>query len=384
VQVSAAKAFASVVSTPLLVRAAATVIAGTFAASLTYASPIAKAVEAPRLRAEVMLPLGLQDGTSISDTVRYDVSKVLVDVTTVGDAIDYIIVTKVIQDYVTTVDTLTSTTTKPLDSDTTDADIDADPANTVDFASFNLNKPDVADSVAASDAARLHPQLAKADSVSMSDGIDYLTVGKVLADPVATADEIDYFDAVIVKADTAETSDTTAKTLVKPDVVDSVDVADEARLHPLKDAQDSVVVGDAIDDFVVGLDKQDSVITDELLAKELTRPDVADTASTSDADAKTLVKPDMADSVALDDIAAKHAVKVADDSATTDDTTAKTVTAVLADSVTVVDLADARLVPIRQFDDAPATNDVLTITNVGVGVDSLTMNGYQFDTARFN
>lgn len=383
VQVSAARVFASIVSTPVTVRATATLLAGTLAASLAYAVPVAQVTEQPRLRAEIMLPTRIEDGVVASEYVAIAISTAYVDIVVTGDAIDYITVIKVLNDTVTTSDALIRVHTKPLDFDQTDADVDPDPVTTSDATALAFTRPDIADSVAATDAAALHPQPVATDSVATSDGINYLNPTKVLADTATTGDSIGPFVAVSVLADSATTSDADAKTLVRPDVVDSVTVGDSIAISPTKDVQDTTTTSDAINYLDSILDKQEVAVTSDATVVDLTRPDVADSVATSETQTYNTTSV-QADDTTVSDADTKAITQVSADTATTSDSDAKAVTAVLADSVTVTDASTQLNVPTRQFDETPATSDTLRIADVGTGVDSLTINGYPFDTARFN
>jgi len=307
--VGAVKALVSLATEIVAPKAAAVVTAGILAVSTAYAVPKANYVEAPKISATISFPVQFMDGATPSDTVAISISKIFFDVSTTGDSIDYFTFTKVLNDTVTTSDALTKVHTRPLDFDQTDADVDPDPVTTSDAAALAFTRPNIADSIVATDVAALHPKPVAADSVATSDSINFLNPTKVLNDTATTGDSIGPFVAVSILADTATTTDANAKTLVRPDVADSTTV--------------------------------------------------------SDSDAKSVIQ-------------------VSADTVTANDSNAKAITSVLADSVTVTDTSEQLNVPTRQFDETPATTDTLVIADVGTGVDSLAINGYQFDTAKFN
>lgn len=307
--VGAVKALVSLATEIVAPKAAAVVTAGILAASTAYAIPKANYVEAPKISATISFPVQFMDGATPTDTVAILIDKIFFEVSTTGDSIDYFTFTKVLNDTVTTDDSLTNVHTKPLDFDQTDADVDPDPVTTSDAAALAFTRPDIADSVTATDIAALHPKPVAADSVTISDSIDYLNATKAIDDTVTADDSIGPFVAVSI---------------------------------------------------------------------------LADTATTTDADAKTLVRPDIADSTTVSDADTKEISQVSADAVTADDSDAKDITSVLDDSVTVTDVLTVLTTPTRQIDDTPATSDTLVIADVGTGVDSLTINGYPFDTAKFN
>jgi hypothetical protein len=382
--VGAVKALVSLAKEITAPRAAATITAGFLAMSAAYAAPKYEASETPRLRAEISFPVQFMDGATPIDTVAITIDKVFVDVSTVGDAIDYYTFVKVLNDSVTTSDFLTKVHTKPLDFDQTDADVDPDPAFATDFPSFDLTRPDIADSVATSDAANLHTTKARQDVATTSDGIDYLVATKVLVDTAVPTDVINSF--VLIRpdvADTATTSDADAKTVTKPDLASAAGATDAAALHPQPVYTDAVGTADAIDFLNPTKVLQDTATTADALAKDLTRPDVADTATTSD-DPDFATTKILADAAAATDDKSLAVTKVATDTATTSDADAKTVVAVLADSVTVTDAADVLLVPVRFFTEDPSAADNLVIAEFTTGVDSRSINGYAIDESQFN
>ena len=307
--VGAVKALVSLATEIVAPKAAAVVTAGILAVSTAYAGPKANYVEAPKIIATISFPVQFMDGATPTDTVAILIGKIFFEVSTTGDSIDYFTFTKVLNDTVTTSDALTKVHTRPLDFDQTDTDVDPDPVTTSDAAALAFTRPNIADSIVATDVAALHPKPVATDSVTTSDGINYLNPIKVLDDTVATGDSIGPFVAVSI---------------------------------------------------------------------------LVDTATTTDANAKTLVRPDIADSTIVSDANTKEISQVSADTVTTSDSDAKAVTAVLADSVTVTDASSQLNVPTRQFDETPATADTLVVADVGTGVDSLTINGYPFDTAKFN
>ena len=382
--VGAVKALVSLASEITAPKAAAVVTAGILAMSAAYAAPKATYLDSPRLRAEVTFPVQFMDGATPSDTVAITIDKVFVDVSTVGDAIDYYTFIKVLNDSVTTSDSLTKVHTKPLDFDQTDADVDPDPAFATDFPSFNLTRPDIADAVATSDAANIHTTKVSQDVATTSDGINFLVATKVLVDTAVPTDVINSF--VLIRpdvADTATTSDANAKTVTKPNLASAAEATDAAALHPQPAYADAVGTADAVNFLNPTKVLQDTAATTDTLVKDLTRPDVADTATTSD-DPDFATTKILADAAAATDDKSLAVTQVSADTATVADNDAKAMTSVLADSVTVTDALTSLNVPTRQFNDAPATTDTLVIADVGTGVDSLTINGYQFDTARFN
>jgi hypothetical protein len=382
--VGAVKALVSLATEITAPKAAAVVTAGILAMSAAYAAPKATYLDSPRLRAEVSFPVQFMDGATPSDTVAITINKVLVDVSTVGDTINYFTFIKVLNDAVTTTDSLTKVHTKPVDFDQTDADVDPDPAFATDFPSFDLTRPDIADSVATSDAANLHTTKARQDVATTSDGIDYLVATKVLVDTAVPTDVINSF--VLIRpdvADTATTSDANAKTVTKPDLASAAGATDAAALHPQPVYTDAVGTADAIDFLNPTKVLQDTATTADALAKDLTRPDVADTATTSD-DPDFATTKILADAAAATDDKSLAVTKVATDTATTSDADAKTVVAVLADSVTVTDVATANIVPVRFFTEDGTTSDNLAIREFTTGVDSRSINGYAFDESQFN
>jgi hypothetical protein len=382
--VGAVKALVSLATEITAPKAAAVVTAGILAMSAAYAAPKATYLDSPRLRAEVSFPVQFMDGATPSDTVAITINKVLVDVSTVGDTINYFTFIKVLNDAVTTTDSLTKVHTKPVDFDQTDTDVDPDPAFATDFPSFNLTRPDIADSVATSDAANLHTTKARQDVATTSDGIDYLVATKVLVDTAVPTDVINSF--VLIRpdvADTATTSDANAKTVTKPDLASAAGATDAAALHPQPVYTDAVGTADAVNFLNPTKVLQDTATTADALAKDLTRPDVADTATTSD-DPDFATTKILADAAAATDDKSLAVTKVATDTATTSDADAKTVVAVLADSVTVTDAATASIVPVRFFTEDGTTSDNLTIREFTTGVDSRSINGYAFDESQFN
>ena len=384
--VGAVKALVSIAKEVVAPKAAAVVSAGILAASAAYAVPKVTYVDAPRIRAEVSFPVQFMDGAIPIDEVAISIDKVLLDVSTVGDAVDYFTFVKVLNDAVTTSDTLTKVHTKPVDFDQTDADVDPDPVFATDFPSFDLSRPDVADDASTSDLAAKHTTKVAQDVATTSDGIDYLVATKVLVDTAVPTDVINSF--VLVRpdvADTATTSDTDAKQVTKPDLASEAQTTDAAAYHPQTVYQDTVGAADAIDYLNPTKVLTDTATTSDAVAKDLTRPDVADTATTSDTNAKQVTKPDVADTaVAADAINSFTGTKVLADTATTSDTTAKSVTAVLADSVTVTDEATANIVPVRFFTEDSTVADNLVIAEFTTGVDSRSINGYAIDESQFN
>ena len=384
--VGAVKALVSLASEIAVPKAAAVVTAGILAMSAAYAAPKATYLDSPRLRAEVTFPVQFMDGATPSDTIAVAIDKILLDVSTTGDAIDYFTFTKVLNDAVTTTDSLTKVHTKPVDFDQTDADVDPDPAYATDFPSFDLTRPDIADTATTSDLAAKHSTKVSQDVATTSDGIDYLVATKVLVDTAVPTDIIDSF--VLVRpdvADTATTSDADAKSVTKPDLTSAAQATDAAAYHPQPVYTDVVATADAIDYLNPTKVLSDTAITSDAAAKDLTRPDVADTATTSDADAKQVTKPDLTDSaVATDAINSFAGIKVSTDTATTSDSDIKSITAVLADSVTITDVANAQIVPIRFFTEDGTTSDNLAIREFTTGVDSRSINGYAIDESQFN
>jgi hypothetical protein len=384
--VGAVKALVSLASEITAPKAAAVVTAGILAMSAAYAAPKATYLDSPRLRAEVTFPVQFMDGATPSDTVAIAINKVLLDVSTTGDAVDYFTFTKVLNDAVTTTDSLTKVHTKPVDFDQTDADVDPDPAYATDFPSFSLTRPNIADDAATSDLAAKHTTKVSQDVATTSDGINFLVATKVLVDTAVPTDVINSF--VLVRpdvADTATTSDANAKTVTKPDLTSAAGATDAAAYHPQVVYSDTVGTADAIDYLNPTKVLADSASTSDAAAKDLTRPDVADTATTSDADAKQVTKPDLTDTaVATDAINSFTGTKVLADTATTSDADVKSITAVLADSVTVTDAATANIVPVRFFTEDGTTSDNLAIREFTTGVDSRSINGYAIDESQFN
>lgn len=383
--IGAIRAAVSVGYGALSEKVVATVTAGLLASSAAYAAPAYTALESPRLRAELSFPVQFMDGARPSDTVAISIDKVLVDVTTNSDAIDYFTFTKVLNDAVTTSDVLTKVHTKPLDFDQTDADVDPDPAFATDFPSFDLTRPDVADSVASSDLAAKHTTKALQDVATTSDGIDYLVATKVLVDTAVPTDVINSF--VLVRpdvADTATTSDTDAKQVVKPDLTSAAAATDTAVLDAVKAPSDTVSTSDAINHLNPTKVLQDTAAATDALAKDLTRPNVADTTlATDDPDfSATKVLTDGA--AAADAVNSFTGTKILVDTATTSDTDAKTVTAVLADSVVATDVLDANLVPVRFFTEDGTTSDNLVVAEFTTGVDSRSVNGHTINESQFN
>jgi hypothetical protein len=383
--VGAVKALVSLATEITAPKAAAVVTAGILAMSAAYAVPKANYVETPKISAAISFPVKFMDGATPSDTVAIRIDKILLDVSTTGDAIDYFTFVKVLNDAVTTTDSLTKVHTKPVDFDQTDADVDPDPAFATDFPSFDLTRPDIADSVATSDVANKHTTKVRQDVATTSDGIDYLVATKVLVDTAVPSDVINSF--VLVRpdvADTATTSDADAKAVTKPDLASAAAATDAAAYHPQTVYTDAVGATDAIDYLNPTKVLQDTATTADAAAKDLTRPDVADTAVTSDADAKQVTKPDLADSATATDSNSMSVTKVATDTATTSDANAKTVVAVLADSVAVTDVANVNIVPVRFFTEDSSTADNLRIAEFTTGVDSRSINGYAIDESQFN
>jgi hypothetical protein len=382
--VGAVRALVSLAKEITAPKAAATITAGFLAASAAYAAPKYEASETPRLRAEISFPVQFMDGATPIDTVAISIDKVFVDVSTVGDAIDYYTFVKVLNDSVTTSDFLSRVHTKPLDFDETDADVDPDPAFATDFAAFDLTRPDIADSVATSDFANKHTTKVRQDVATTSDGIDYLVATKVLVDTAVPTDVIDSF--VLVRpdvADTATTSDADAKQVTKPDLSSNAETSDAAALHPQPVYADTAEATDAIDFLNPTKVLADGAGATDELAKDLTRPNVADTATTSDDPDFTATKV-LADTATTFDVNAKVATKLLADEATTADANTKVITAVLADSVTVTDDAEVLLVPLRFFTEDSSTADNLVIAEFTTGVDSRSINGYAIDESQFN
>ena len=382
--VGAVKALVSIAKEITAPKAAAAITAGILVASAAYASPKAVYVDSPRIRAEVSFPVQFMDGATPSDTVAISIDKIFLDVSTVGDSIDYFTFTKVLNDAVTTTDSLTKVHTKPLDFDQTDADVDPDPAFATDFPSFDLTRPDIADTATTSDLAAKHSTKVSQDVATTSDGIDFLVATKVLVDTAVPTDVINSF--VLVRpdvADTATTSDADAKQVTKPDLASAAEATDAAALHPQPVYTDTVGTADAIDFLNPTKVLQDTATTSETVAKDLTRPNVADTATASD-DPDFITTKILADAAAATDDKSLAVTKVATDTATTADANAKTVVAVLADSVTVTDAADVLLVPVRFFTEDSSTADNLVIAEFTTGVDSRSINGYAIDESQFN
>ncbi len=390
--VGAVKALVSIAKEIVAPKATAVVTAGILAASAAYAAPKFSYLEAPKIRAEVSFPVQFMDGATPSDTVSISINKVLLDVSITGDSIDYFTFTKVLNDAVSVSDVLTKVHTKPVDFDQTDADVDPDPAFATDFASFDLTRPDLADSVATSDAAAKDTTKVRQDVATTSDGIDYLVATKILVDTAVPSDVIDSF--VLVRpdvADTATTSDTNAKTVTKPDLASAAAATDAAAYHPQTVYTDSVVASDAVDYLDSTKVLADDATVTDVLAKDLIRPDVADTATTSDADAKQVTKPDVADTTTVTDTALLHPkpvyqdtvgtadaidylnpTKVLQDTATTSDTLAKDLTRPnVADTALATDDPDFSATKILA-DGATATDAVNSFTGTKVLADTAT------------
>lgn len=383
--VGAVKALVSVVSDLTAVKITASLTAGILAVSSAYAIPKADAVDTPKLRAEVSFPVQFMDGATPSDTVAIAINKILLDVSTTGDAVDYFTFTKVLNDAVTTTDSLARVHTKPVDFDQTDADVDPDPVFATDFPSFSLNRPDLADTVSTSDLAATHPTKVSQDVATTSDGIDYLVATKVLVDTAVPTDVINSF--VLVRpdvADTATISDANAKTVTKPVLASAAQATDAAAYHPQPVYTDVVTTADAINYLNPTKVLSDTATTFDATAKNLTRPDVTDSVTISDTQALTGTKVLADTAVTADAIDSFVATKVLDDIAATSDADSKEVTAVLADSVTVTDSLSSLNVPTREFSDSSTPSDTLQITEVASGVDSRTINGMDFNKSQFN
>lgn len=194
--------------------------------------------------------LGKSSDVTSSDALNsFDIGKNPSDTATPNDEVNSFEVAAVLADTVTMTDVIAKTPAYEFDYDTLDADADPDPVSATDVMAKDFTRPDITDSVEATDAIAKTSDTVRTDTVTIAD---------VLANDLAK-----------VATDTAEATDTTALSPTKI-ATDTVTVADVLNsLDPIKVATDSVTGSDAVNTFAVTKGLTDSVTMAESIATEL-------------------------------------------------------------------------------------------------------------------
>lgn len=352
------RAAASVlVSSGKPIRAAAELV--TLALSVSYVS-LAAAVVPVNIRAEVFIPdlLPAYSDVTTSDRInRIAVGKFEFDVVVADEQVSIDIVRGVTADTVEAVDTIALAPEKnvedtvtssdvsfssigktltdsvtveemmvrviahPIDTDPTDADVDADPVAMADAAVFGAGKT-LIDSASATDAINSF-DVAKvtSDTATMADTAT-TAVGKTAADDVTATDAINSFgitqgkeDAVtaadtnnkligrVADTDTVTMADATGIDVSRGATADSVTASDTSALAVGKSADtDTVEVADAINSFAVGKGLTDTATASDSVSNTVDKSAGTDTVTMGDTLASAWVaQSEVADTVSMAD-----------------------------------------------------------------------------------
>ncbi len=238
----------------------------------------------------------LTDSTAATDADAKTVGKVAADSVTSTEAINTKDVGKTLTDSAAATDTITA-----FDA----AKVVADSASVIDAPAKELTRPDVADSIAATDDSFRAPGLGKTDSVTVAEAFGPFDIGKNPSDSIAATDAVNAFDVAKALTDSVEMTDFIAKT---PGYEFDYDVTD-ADADP------------------------DPVTVTELAAKTLTRPNVTDSVTVADATEKQF-DTSRTDSVTATDSAAKSFDTARTESVSATDAAVISTTKVLTDATT--------------------------------------------------
>jgi hypothetical protein len=185
-----------------------------------------------------------------ADTLNsFNIGKNPSDTATPTDAINSFDIATVLADSVTMTDFIAKTPGYEFDYDTLDADADPDPVTVTEVMAKDFTRPNITDSVEATDAAAKTAETIQTDTVTIADALAS-TADKVLADTVTGSDSAALNPGKV-----------TTDTVTVTDVLNS--------LNPIKVATDSVTGSDAINIFAITKSLTDSATMADSLVTEL-------------------------------------------------------------------------------------------------------------------